>query len=90
MGDNRYCSKDSRYWGVVPKANVRGRPLFVYYSYVPGPGDDDSPVQRADQRPAVAVHHGHSLGPARARDSVGRDSIRVSGHGSGSGLEPER
>jgi signal peptidase I len=43
MGDNRYCSKDSRYWGVVPKANVRGRPLFIYYSYVPGPGNDDSP-----------------------------------------------
>jgi signal peptidase I len=40
MGDNRYCSKDSRYWGVVPRENVRGRPLFVYYSYVPGPGDD--------------------------------------------------
>ena len=36
MGDNRYCSKDSRYWGIVPKDNVRGRPLFVYYSYVPG------------------------------------------------------
>jgi signal peptidase I len=43
MGDNRYCSKDSRYWGIVPKANVRGRPLFIYYSYVPGPGPDDSP-----------------------------------------------
>jgi signal peptidase I len=42
MGDNRYCSKDSRYWGLVPKANVRGRPLFVYYSYVPGPGVDDT------------------------------------------------
>jgi signal peptidase I len=41
MGDNRYCSKDSRYWGVVPKENVRGRPLFVYYSFTPGPGDDD-------------------------------------------------
>jgi signal peptidase I len=43
MGDNRYCSKDSRYWGVVPRDNVRGRPLFVYYSYVPGPGDDSGP-----------------------------------------------
>lgn len=41
MGDNRYCSKDSRYWGVVPRENVRGRPLFVYYSYTPGPGDSD-------------------------------------------------
>ena len=37
MGDNRYCSKDSRYWGVVPRENVRGQPLFVYYSYTPGP-----------------------------------------------------
>jgi signal peptidase I len=33
MGDNRYDSKDSRYWSFVPRANVRGRPLFVYYSY---------------------------------------------------------
>jgi signal peptidase I len=42
MGDNRYCSKDSRYWGVVPRENVRGRPMFVYYSY--RPGDEPSPV----------------------------------------------
>jgi signal peptidase I len=33
MGDNRYESKDSRYWGLVPRENLRGRPLFVYYSY---------------------------------------------------------
>jgi signal peptidase I len=33
MGDNRYCSKDGRYWGLVPKENLRGRPMFVYYSY---------------------------------------------------------
>jgi signal peptidase I len=33
MGDNRYNSKDSRYWGFVPRNNVRGRPMFVYYSY---------------------------------------------------------
>jgi signal peptidase I len=35
MGDNRYNSKDSRYWGFVPRANVRGRPIFIYYTYVP-------------------------------------------------------
>lgn len=40
MGDSRYASKDSRYWGVVPRANVRGRPMFVYYSYVPGEESD--------------------------------------------------
>jgi signal peptidase I len=33
LGDNRYQSKDSRYWGLVPRENVRGRPVFVYYSY---------------------------------------------------------
>ena len=33
MGDNRYNSKDSRYWGFVPRQNIRGRPMFVYYSY---------------------------------------------------------
>jgi signal peptidase I len=42
MGDNRYCSKDSRYWGLVPKDNIRGRPLFVYYSYVPGADPDNN------------------------------------------------
>ncbi len=33
MGDNRHDSYDSRYYGFVPRANVRGRPLFVYWSY---------------------------------------------------------
>jgi signal peptidase I len=42
MGDNRYASKDSRYWGVVPRANVRGRPLFVYYSW--NADDSDRPL----------------------------------------------
>jgi signal peptidase I len=42
MGDNRYNSKDSRYWGVVPRANVRGRPLFVYYSW--NADDSDRPL----------------------------------------------
>lgn len=33
MGDNRDDSYDGRYWGFLPKANVRGRPWFVYFSY---------------------------------------------------------
>ncbi|MDQ6718398.1 MAG: signal peptidase I [Gemmatimonadota bacterium] len=42
MGDNRYNSEDGRYWGFVPRENVRGRPLFIYYSYN---GDDsDRPL----------------------------------------------
>ena len=42
MGDNRYESKDSRYWGVVPRENIRGRPMFVYYSY--RADDSDRPL----------------------------------------------
>ena len=34
MGDNRPYSLDSRYWGFVPRANIVGRPLFVYWSFV--------------------------------------------------------
>lgn len=33
MGDNRDDSYDGRYWGFLPKQNVRGRPWFVYFSY---------------------------------------------------------
>jgi signal peptidase I len=43
MGDNRYQSKDSRYWGVVPRASVRGRPMFIYYTHVPQ-AESDRPV----------------------------------------------
>ena len=33
MGDNRDGSYDGRYWGFLPRGNVRGRPLIVYYSF---------------------------------------------------------
>ena len=42
MGDNRYQSKDSRYWGIVLRENFRGRPMFVYYSW--NQDDSDRPL----------------------------------------------
>ena len=33
MGDNRDNSLDSRYWGLIPQANLIGRPMFIYWSF---------------------------------------------------------
>ncbi len=33
MGDNRDNSYDGRYWGFLGRDRIRGKPLFVYYSY---------------------------------------------------------
>jgi signal peptidase I len=33
MGDHRRVSLDSRYWGFIPKGNVIGRPMFIYWSF---------------------------------------------------------
>jgi signal peptidase I len=35
LGDNRDDSEDSRYWGFVDRAAMKGSPLFVYYSFDP-------------------------------------------------------
>jgi signal peptidase I len=33
MGDNRDDSLDSRYWGFVPRENIEGTPLVIYWSF---------------------------------------------------------
>jgi signal peptidase I len=33
MGDNREESLDSRYWGFIPRENIIGRPMFIYWSF---------------------------------------------------------
>ena len=33
MGDNRDNSYDGRFWGFLGRDRIRGKPLFVYYSY---------------------------------------------------------
>jgi signal peptidase I len=36
MGDNRDESVDSRFWGFLPRGNIKGPVLFIYFSYDPG------------------------------------------------------
>ena len=33
MGDNRDNSEDSRFWGFMPRSYVKGKALFVYFSF---------------------------------------------------------
>jgi signal peptidase I len=33
LGDNRDNSQDSRYWGLVDRSNIVGRPLLIYWSF---------------------------------------------------------
>ena len=43
MGDNRLYSLDGRYWGFVPRENIVGRPLFVYWSFNAPEEDEEHP-----------------------------------------------
>jgi signal peptidase I len=43
MGDNRDSSLDSRYWGFVPRDNIIGKPLIIYWSYEAPTEDLSSP-----------------------------------------------
>ena len=49
MGDNRDSSLDSRYWGFVPRDNIIGKPLIIYWSY-------DAPTERL-ANPSIGIDH---------------------------------
>jgi signal peptidase I len=69
LGDNRSQSLDSRYWGFVPRENIIGRPLLIYFSMVEG-GDDDEPVASGpadDKLSTLRARISHVLGDLRWR-----------------------
>jgi signal peptidase I len=53
MGDNRDLSLDSRYWGFVPRENIIGKPLVIYWSY-------DAPTERL-QDSTISLDHMQDL-----------------------------
>ena len=54
MGDNRDVSYDSRYWGFIPRPNVIGRPMFIYWSFVTPP--DQYQMRSAGDRVGFLFH----------------------------------
>lgn len=54
MGDNRDNSKDSRYWGFIPRENVIGRPMFIYWSFITPP--DQYLMRDPGDRLAILAH----------------------------------
>ncbi len=55
LGDNRNNSRDSRYWGFVPRENIVGRPFVIYFSIRDTSPGDQSPL------PGDTLSHGNPL-----------------------------
>jgi signal peptidase I len=56
MGDNRDYSLDSRYWGFVPRQNIIGKPLIIYWSYEASTDDLSNPGATIPHLIDVIVH----------------------------------
>ncbi len=55
LGDNRDNSEDSRYWGFVPRENIIGRPLLIYWSLRQLDQIDGMPM--ATESPSTRLSH---------------------------------
>ena len=56
MGDNRDDSLDSRYWGFVPRENIVGTPLIIYWSFEASTADLTNPNIGIDHIIDVIIH----------------------------------
>jgi signal peptidase I len=64
MGDNRDNSLDSRFWGFIPRENIVGTPMFVYFSVM---GTEEYVARKAMQGESMRMEFiyttfsGHNL-----------------------------
>ncbi len=58
MGDNRDDSQDSRFWGAVDRQYIRGKAVFVYWSWEPA---QDTPGWESPYVDDVVLWIGHGL-----------------------------
>ena len=56
MGDNRDDSLDSRYWGFVPRENIVGTPVIIYWSFEAPTADLTNPNIGVDHIVDVVTH----------------------------------
>jgi signal peptidase I len=56
MGDNRDDSLDSRYWGFVPRENIVGTPMIIYWSFEAPTQDLTNPNIGIDHIMDVITH----------------------------------
>ena len=56
MGDNRDSSLDSRYWGFVPRGNIIGKPLIIYWSYATSTEALSKPLMSVDHLLDLVQH----------------------------------
>ena len=64
MGDNRTNSLDGRFWGLVPRANLIGRPLFIYWSFKT-PEDQNEKTSLSDRTGFVFYQFLHFISDTR-------------------------
>jgi signal peptidase I len=58
MGDNRDNSQDSRYWGFLPRAYIKGKALMIYWSYDSGaPAAEEAGLGASVSRMFSVVTH---------------------------------